>query len=264
MSPFHALMAEGYGSVLLLLQAGFTIWMLVDCRQRGQDQTWFWVILWFQPLGAWAYFFAVKLNTMRRFHTFHASGTNSWLSTLFQRRASLEELRYQAERAPTLASRLALAERLIEKKEYSEAIPLLEAALKSEPGYSQLGYSLALCHLRLGKPEQAIPFLQDVIRRDPRWHDYEALRLLIEAQTAQGETIGALESCRELARYVPTLENHCLLAEHLIGAGQAKEARLLLDNSLRDNDFAPSSVRWRNRRWANEARRLLKDTEGKG
>jgi len=33
-----------------------------DCRNRGQDQTWFWVILCFQPLGAWAYFVAVKLR----------------------------------------------------------------------------------------------------------------------------------------------------------------------------------------------------------
>ena len=147
----------------------------------------------------------------------------------------------------------------MEAREYQEAIPLLQAALKSEPGYGHVGYSLALCHVRLGAHDAAIPLLRDVLNRDPRWRDYAAWRLLIDAQVAHGEAEEALGSCRGLARLSPTLENHCLLAQQLIVADHPDEARVLLGSSLRDYDFAPGPSRRRNRRWAVEARRLLKE-----
>jgi hypothetical protein len=242
-------------AILALLQGAFTIWMLLDFRRRGEDGTWFWVILWFQPLGAWAYFFAVKLGDYRGRH---ALPGGAWLASLFQQRASLDELRYKAEHVPTLASRLALAERLLEEEAYEEAIPFLEAALKTEPDHGQVLYSLALCHVRLGRPDQGIPFLERLLAREPRWGNDAAWRLLIEARVDRGDGAGALAACRELARLAPTLQNHCLLAEHLLAQGQADEARQLLERSLRDHDFAPGPIRRRNRRWANEARRLQK------
>jgi hypothetical protein len=253
---FHELFAghPAY-AVLVVLQAALTIWMIVDCRNRGQDHTWFWVILWLQPFGAWAYFFAVKLGDLRGRQA--VPGT-SWLASLFERRASLDELRYKAEHVPTLTNRLALAERLIEKGAHAEAIPLLESALKTEPDHGQVLYSLALCQVRLGWADQAFPPLERLLARDPRWHNYDAWRLLVEARVVYKDGAGALAACRELARLAPTLENHCLLAEHLLAQGQAGEARLLLERSLRDHDFAPGPIRRRNRSWAAEARRLLK------
>src|SRR5215475_10417643 len=98
---------------LALAQAAFMIWMLVDAQRRQAESFWFWVILFVPVVGAWAYFFSVKAPTMQ--------GQGFSLATLFQRRASLEELRYRAEQTPTLANHLALAERLIERGEHGEA-----------------------------------------------------------------------------------------------------------------------------------------------
>jgi hypothetical protein len=253
---FHQLFHDHPALAFLgLLQAAFTIWMLIDCRNREQDYTWFWVILWFQPIGAWAYFFAVKMGSLRGATAFQGG---NWLTTLFQRRASLDELRYKAEHFPTLANQWALAERLIEKQEYEEAVPRLESALKSEPDHGQILYSLALCEVRLGRPEQAAAHLERLLARDPRWHNYDAWRLLIEARVDRGDPAGALDACRELVRLQPTLQNQCLLAEHLLAGGQTDEARRLLDRALQDHDFAPVPIRRRNRRWASEARRLQK------
>ncbi len=84
------------------------------------------------------------------------------------------------------------------------------------------------------------------------------------AQDQSGDRAGALVSCRELARLAPTLQNRCLLADHLLEQGQKIEARALLEQSLRDHDFAPGHVRRRDSRWAVEARRLLKETESAG
>src|SRR5262245_5309414 len=91
---------------LYVAQLGITIWMLIDAHRRRVDVYWFLIILAFQPIGAWAYFFMYKIHDFR--------GDSGWLTNLFHRRPSLEELRYQVEQTPTVANRLELGERLVE------------------------------------------------------------------------------------------------------------------------------------------------------
>ena len=234
--------------LLALAQTAFMIWMLVDAYRRRAEGYWFWVILFLPALGALAYFFAVKLPDFR--------GPN--LGGLFQRRASLDELRYRAEHVPTLVSHLDLAERLIEQGSPAEAEPHLLAALKMEPEHPRPVYALALCHKEQGHPDLAVPLLEGLTARDPRWHNYAAWYLLVESRARAGDAAGALASCRELVRLAPSLQHNCLLAEHLLAAHQAEEADRLLAASLRDHDYAPGPIRRRNRRWASEARRLRK------
>jgi hypothetical protein len=241
--------------VLSLAQTAFMIWMLVDAARRRADYYWFWII--FTGIGAWAYFFVVKLPDFRATHL--AAGG---LGSLFQRRPSLDELRYRAEHTPTLVNHLNLAHRLIEQKQHAEALPHLQAALKTEPEHGTALYSLALCHKEMGNPDLAQPVLEGLLAREPRWSNYVAWHLLIDVRTQAGNPAGAVEACRQLVRLAPTLEHHCLLAEHLLAAGHAEEARNLLERSLRDHDFAPGPIRRRNRRWASEARRLLKQAAG--
>src|SRR5262249_1883011 len=81
---------------LTLAQVALTIWMLVDANRRGVEYHWFWIILIFQPIGAWAYFFLYKVKDFQ--------DRPGWLGNLFQRRASLAELRHRAEQSPTPAS----------------------------------------------------------------------------------------------------------------------------------------------------------------
>lgn len=127
----------------MLLQGGLTLWMLVDAHRRGAETYWWFVILIFQPLGPWLYFFIVKAGDFQGFKGW------SW-----QRRPSLDELRYQASHAPTLASHLALAERLVEARQHVEAVTHLESALAREPEHCQVLYLLAVCHTEQGHPER--------------------------------------------------------------------------------------------------------------
>src|SRR4051794_30857475 len=87
-----------------ILQLAFTIWMVVDAYHRGAEPFWYWGILIFQPIGAWVYFFAVKFRTLRLTRLRPAAARD--------RKLSLDELRYRVERTPTVAHRLALAQRL--------------------------------------------------------------------------------------------------------------------------------------------------------
>jgi hypothetical protein len=235
--------------VLALIQTALTVWMLVDLSRRAVDNYWFWVVLFFQPVGPWIYFFVVKVKD------FH--GPSGW--TLFHHRPSLSELRYRNQQTPTLANHLELAERLIESDAYAEALPHLEAALAREPDHCLVLYSLALCFTKEGKPEKAPPLLQKVIARDRCWSDYRAWRLLISVRDDLGDGAGALAACRELVRLSPTMQHRCLLAEHLLTQGEAREAEDLLAKAIEEHRFAPGPSRRRNRRWAAEARRLQKE-----
>ncbi len=233
-------------SVVYLAQGAFTLWMVVDCYRRGAESYWFWIILCFPFLGAWAYFFMVK------------AGDFHWLRDLplFSRRPPLAELRYKAEQVPTLANRLALAERLVEKKEYEEPMPHLEAVLNQEPGLSQGLYLLAVCHNEQGHPEKAEPLLEKIVAKDGSWGNYTAWQLLIDVQEKAGDPAKALATCREMVRIAPTLQHHCLLAEHLMEQGHSDEAADLLERALEEHQFAPPFIRRRNGKWASKARGL--------
>jgi len=245
--------ASPVAQILSLLQLAFTVWMMVDAYHRQVELFWYWVILLFQPIGAWVYFFAIKFRTLRLPSMRPAISRESKLS--------LAELRYRVDRTPTLANRFALAERLLENGAHPEATPHLEAVLAIEPDYCAALHALAVCWLATGAAEQAVAPVEKLIHRDHRWANYRAWRTLIDVQLARGRPADALAACRGLEQRLPTLETKCLLAKHLLDNGIPSEAAQLLDQALEDHHFTPWSARWRNRRWARKARRLLAEAE---
>jgi hypothetical protein len=255
MHIFHGLFSDAPLSVQVLsaIQLAVIVWMLVDAYQRHVEPFWYWIIFLFQPIGAWVYFFTSKFRTLRLGRMRPAVPS--------ERKLALDELRYRVERTPTVANRLALAQRLMEKELHAEAIPYLEAVLVIEPDYCGALHALAECRLATGAAEQAVAPLEKLLQRDYRWSNYRAWRTLIDVQLARSRPVDALAACRELEKRLPTLENKCLLAEHLLDNRIASEAVRVLDQALQDNHYAAWSARWRNRRWAREARRLLIEAE---
>src|SRR5262245_16632093 len=184
-------------------QMAFTIGMLVHVYRFNSEPFWYFVIFFLQPVGAWVYLFAVVVRGFR-------FGSSS--GPLWQKRLTLDELRYHAERMPTVNNRLALAEGLMAKGKHAEALPILEAVLATDQIHCQAMHDLALCHLACGAPDRAVEMIERLLARDFRWSYYRAWRTLIDAQTACANPAQALKAARELAKMVPTLENKCLLA----------------------------------------------------
>jgi hypothetical protein len=250
-----------WGPVLSVLQLAFTIWMLADAYSRRVEYFWYWVIFIFQPIGPWVYLFVVKRPRFNFSSSrLRPSSTTRDLSPT-GRRLSLDELRFQVNRAPTVFNRFALAELLMDRGAYTEAIPLLEAVLAIDPNYCSVLHALAVCRLATNAAEEAVPPLEKLLNRDPRWENYRAWHTLIEAQMARGQTAAALTACQELANRMPTLENNCLFAKHLLASGRPSEAVKVLHAGLEDYNFSPWKSRWRNWRWAKEARQLLTEAD---
>ena len=166
-----------------LLLGGFTIWMLIDAYRRQAEIYWFLIILLLQPVGSIVYFFVVLLPELRLVR-------NVNFAALFQRRASLEELTYRAEQTPTLTNHLLLAQRLLELHRPAEAVPHLQAALKTEPDHASCLFALAQCRQALGEHDAASALLDKLLARDPRWSNYTAWRLLIVVKTEAGDAAG--------------------------------------------------------------------------
>ncbi len=74
--------------------------MLVHVFRSGAEQWWYFVIVFLQPLGTWAYVIAVFLP---RF---------DWRGFGWERKTPVEELKFRAEHSPTFAAELALGQRL--------------------------------------------------------------------------------------------------------------------------------------------------------
>ncbi len=235
---------------LAIVQTAITVGMLLDAYRRSAEPFWYLIILFLQPVGAWVYFVIVVLGSGLR-NPIGARRGFTW-----KRRPSLEELRYRAQRTPTVMNHYTLAERLMEKRQYGEALHQLEAAVGLDPEYCPAQYALAVCHHERGECDQAVAPLVKIIARDRQWSNYRAWRLLIEVRTGQRNKPRALDACRELARMMPTLEIKCLLAEHLLANGLGDETCKLLEQTLEDYRFLPFGQRWRDRRWAKQAHRL--------
>ena len=236
-------------------QSLFTIVMLVHAYRSRAEIFWYFLIFLLQPFGAWAYFFVVFIRTFR------VGGSS--MGAFWQRKLSLKELRYHAERMPTVNNRLAYAQGLMAKGRYAEAIPLLEGVLATDQIHCQAMHDLALCHLAYQAPEQAVAMLQRLMQRDYRWAYYRSWRTLIDAQVACKKPEEALIASRELAKMVPTLENKCLLAEHLLDNHLKSEAIEILDQALEDHAYTPMGKRLKNWTWARYAQRLLNEAERK-
>jgi hypothetical protein len=234
---------------LFLLQGALTVWMLVDANRRRVEQYWFWLILFLQPFGPWAYFIVYKAGDLR--------GSSARFAGMFQRPPSLDELRHRAKQSPTVASRLDLAERLVGTGGFAEAVPHLEAVLAREPEHNRAQFLLAQARRGLGKPAEAVPLLRAVVKRQPGWREYAAWYLLVECCRESDDRAGAVAACRELARMLPGLEHACLLADELLAAGEAVEAHKVVENALGEYQFAPGPSRRRDRKWVGRAKKLL-------
>jgi hypothetical protein len=245
--PYHPYFFEL--SPLWVVQAALTVWMLVDANRRGVEPYWFWIILAAQPVGAWAYFFLHKAKDF--------SGGTGWLGNLFHRQPSLDELRHRAEQSPTMTNRLALGERLVKTGAHAEALPHLEAVLAREQEHCGALFLLAQAQQGLGRPNLAVPPLEALVARQPGWGDYEGWRALVGACRQAGDLAGAVARARDLARVSPTLEHRCLLAEHLLAAGDKPEARKVVEHALEEYRYLTGISRRRDRRWVGTAKQLL-------
>jgi len=233
--------------ILSALQTLFSVGVLIEEYRSGVEPWWFYFMLFVPIIGAWAYFFVVFLPHF------------NFKAPFWERKTPVEELRFRAQNSPTFANDLALGHRLVELGRYDEALAPLQAARKREPNHAPVCFHLAKCLYELHKSSEALPFVQAILDKEPRWEDYAAWRLLIKIQQDLDLDDATLETARQLVKLSPRMEHKYLLAEQLARLDQDGEARLVLENALQEQQFVSAPVQRVNRKWTKEARRLLSE-----
>jgi tetratricopeptide (TPR) repeat protein len=241
-------------SIVTLLFSVFTLWMLVDAARRGE---WLWVVFIFicAPLNAPLYFFLVYRNSAS-FATrgFELPGT--W------DRRRIKKLEAQIYHLDKAHHYLELGDIYFHQGKLEKALPCYQKALERDPEDQDIRGHLGQCLLRLNKPLEARPLLEQVCARDPK-HDYgHSLMALAEVYKALNETDAAIQTWQRVLHDHNYARARVQLAELYTANQQNDRAQAELKEVIADDANAPGFQQKRDRVWIKRARKLLRSLGG--
>ena len=244
---------DGGTGILSVILGGatfaFSIWMAVDCWRRGADGYWIWLILVFQPFGALIYFF-----------------TQYWTGSrleygLWQRLTAggrIREAKGRAHHLDTSATYEELGDLYAGAGKWADAEDAYRTALQRDAGnlHAQVRRGYAL--LELNRADEAWPLLGPAYQKNPGFDDDKLIRHLARCQAMRGNFVDACNLYEYFLRKHSYTEAQLEYAQVLLGAGKTDEGRKVLEDLIRDAEFAPKYQRRRDGKWVREAKRLLK------
>lgn len=224
------------------------VWFIIDAARRD-EWTWLWLLLIFPVIGDFAYFFVVMRAAPSATAGFELPGAH--------KRRRIKELRALIHNLDKPHHYLELGDIYFQKGNLKQAEECYRASLERDPQDIDARAHLGQCLLRLRRPADALPLLEQVYREKPM-HDYgHTLMAYAESLAALGRNAAAL------AAWEQVLENHSYararvqMAEICVAARQADRARAVLRETVNDDTHAPAFQRRRDRIWIWKAKRLL-------
>jgi predicted Zn-dependent protease len=165
-------------------------------------------------------------------------------------RKRIRELQAQIHHIDNASHHFQLGDLYFQQGKLAEAEKCYRAALEREPRDIDARAHLGQCLVRLKRPAEARPLLEDVMHEKPE-HDY-------------GYTMMALgEKDNAILYWQHVTQNHSYprakvqLAELYIEKNQLDDARGQLKDVLTDDAYAPPFQRRRDRVWIRQAKALI-------
>jgi hypothetical protein len=222
---------------------------------RHRPETyWFYIILFFGPLGALAYFVAVFAGG--------GAGTTIGLNVrgAFDARKKAGQLQTKIDAGEALPyNYFELGELQFQLGRYEPAVTTLTEALRRTADNTEARYYLALSLEKVGRYADAARELAPLVQKDPKFKFGEALNALARCYKAAGQEQLALATYERVLAQSSFAEARYHLAELLIKQGQKETGRQHLEKLIRDaaSPDLPSYQRRQERRWARRAKALL-------
>ena len=227
----------------------FQVWMFIDAVNR---QEWLWAVLIFLGFGLSAilYFFLVYRAAPAGTQGFELPGAQS--------RSRIKELQAQIQHLDNAYHYFQLGDVYFQKGAFAAAEKCYRAALEREPkdldARAHLGQSL----LRLQRPAEARPLLEEVCRENPR-HDFGySLMAYAETLSALGETETAFAVWQRVVEGNAYARAKVQFAELCGKFNQPEQARAQLTEVIKEDLQAPTFQRRRDRVWVSRAKRALR------
>jgi hypothetical protein len=226
---------------------GLALWHFV---KRRPETYWFYVIIFLGPLGAGVYIVAEVIPDL---------GLLKGTFQGFGQRSRIQSLETQVIDNPSAGNFEELAELYFEQKKYAKAREALNRAITARSDSPHAFYLRAKSALAMGDYTAAIPDLEYVVSKDPKFDYYRATGLLGDAYARTGDLDKAALYLAPAAQFSTTPETLYNYANYLKLAGQKDAAREWTAKLIAKKKTLPSYMRRVERPWFRKGKALQKE-----
>ena len=226
---------------------GIALWHFV---KRRPETYWLYVILFLGPLGAAAYVAAEMIPDL---------GLLKGSFQGFGRRSRIQSLEMQIIDNPSAGNFEELAELYFEQKKYAKAREALDRAITARSDSPHAFYLRAKSALAMNDYAAAIPDLEYVVAKDPKFDYYRATGLLGDAYARTGDLDKAAIYLGPAAQFSTTPETLYNYANYLKLSGKKDEALEWTAKLIAKKRTLPSYMRRVERPWFRKGKALQKE-----
>lgn len=222
---------------------------IVHFIRRRPDTYWLWIILIGGGIGALVYIVAEVLPDM---------GLLRASFKTLPRRRRIRELEAIILDNPAPGNYEELADLYLEEKKFARARDCYNKSISARTDSPDPFYRRGLAEIELGDFPAALPDLERVVAKDPKYDFHRAAGLLAHCYAKTGQPQKADELFRKATQISTLSETYLNYADFLVSQGRNAEAREWTQRVLAKKPTLPSYLKRRERPWFRRAKGLLK------
>jgi len=222
---------------------------IVHFIRRRPDGYWLWVVLFLGPLGALVYIFVEVLPD---------AGLLRQSFKVFPRRSRIRELEAAILDNPSAGNYEELADLYLEDGNFARARQCYDKAISSRTDSPDPFYRRGIAELEMRDFSAALPDLERVVGKDPKYDFHRAKGLLAHAYANTGNVEQAQKLFREAVEISTLSETYYNYATFLASQERYVEAREWAQRILAKKPTMPGYLKRRERPWFRRTSGLLK------
>jgi hypothetical protein len=222
---------------------------IVHFIRRRPDSYWLWIILFLGPIGALVYI-AVEVIP--------DAGLLRQSFKVFPRRRRIRELEFAILDNPSAGNYEEVADLYLEERQFAKAKQAYDKAIAARTDSLDAFYRRGMAEIGLGDFASAVPDLERVVAKDPKYDFQGAAGLLAHAYANTGQSEKAEALFRQVTIISTSSETYYNFALLLASQKRNAEAREWAQKILAKKPTMPGYLRRRERPWFRRANGLLK------
>ena len=222
---------------------------IVHFIRRRPDTYWLWIIIFLGPLGAAVYIFMEMLPDLGLLrHSFEG----------FPRRKRIRQLEGIVLENPAAGNYEELGDLYLDEGNFARARECYDKAIRSRSDLPDAFYRRGIAKIKLDDFAGAVPDLEHVVSREPKYDSNRAAALLAHAYANTGESERADVLFQQVTQRSTLSETYYHYASFLASQGRTDEAREWTRKILAKKATMPNYLRRQERPWFRRASGLLK------
>jgi hypothetical protein len=226
---------------------------IVHYIRRRPEFYWLWIIIFLGPLGALIYIAVEVIPDL---------GLLRQSFKVFPRRARIRELEAAILDNPSAGNYEELADLYLEESKFARARQCYDQAISARTDSPDPFYRRGIAEIEMGDFAAALPDLELVVSKDPKYDFHRAAGLLAHAYANSGQPDKADMLFQQATKISTSSETYYNYAMFLASQQRNAEARQWAQRILAKKPTMPGYLRRRERPWFRRANGLLKRLPG--